>query len=139
MNQFTVNSIGKLDAAGRQKLSYLIARSTIAFVWMYHGVVPKLIFKHPDEAFPLISVGLSSSHAWTLVNIAAGSEIVMSVATIIFWKSKVPLLLTCCAMIAALLGVAFTAPQLLYAAFNPVTTSIMLFVLSVVALLTRQR
>jgi hypothetical protein len=112
-----------------------MARATVAFVWMYHGLVPKLIVQHRDEVLPLLNVGFGSD-AWMAVYAAGILEMLISLATIVFWKSKIPLFITVLAMPTAILGIAFTAPELLGAAFNTVTTSTMLFMLAVVALIT---
>ncbi|MDP7236482.1 MAG: hypothetical protein QGI34_07095 [Candidatus Latescibacteria bacterium] len=29
---------------------YALCRCMVAFVWIYHGLAPKLIFQHEDEA-----------------------------------------------------------------------------------------
>src|SRR5687768_3292951 len=36
-------------ASMRRSLVYLTARVALAFVWLYQGIVPKLVFQHPDE------------------------------------------------------------------------------------------
>jgi hypothetical protein len=45
----------------RFALVYLVARSTIAFIWLYHGLVPKLLYHDPIELDLLSRIGTPGS------------------------------------------------------------------------------
>lgn len=112
--------------------SYVVCRCTIAFVWFYHGLVPKLLLVHEDELAMTMATGLSQAGAEQLAFIGGMAEIGMSVVVLVFWHQRWPLLLTIAAMIGLLGFVILFQPALTGAAFNPVTTNIAVIALSVV-------
>ncbi|MFL1454278.1 DoxX-like family protein [Marinobacter sp. GN3S48] len=115
-------------------LSYAVCRCTIAFIWFYHGLVPKLLYLHEDELAMSMATGFSRAGAEQLAIIGGVLEIGMSVAVLLFWRQRWPLLLTAVAMFGLLVFVAMFQSVLLGAAFNPVTTNIAVMALSVVGL-----
>lgn len=115
-------------------LVYVVCRGTIAFVWFYHGLVPKLLYLHQDELAMNMAIGLSYAGAVQLATIGGALEIVMALAVLVFWRQRWPLLLTASAMVGLLAFVVLFQPELLGAAFNPVTTNIAVLALSIVGL-----
>lgn len=115
-------------------LSYAVCRCTIAFIWFYHGLVPKLLYVHEDELAMSMAYGHSRAGAEQLAIIGGALEVGMSVVVLLFWRQRWPLLLTAVAMFGLLAFVAMFHPVLLGAAFNPVTTNIAVMALSVVGL-----
>jgi DoxX-like family len=53
-----------------RSIIYGIARLMIVFVWIYHGLVPKLIFHHQDEIAMLVAAGIRQSNALAVVRFA---------------------------------------------------------------------
>ena len=115
---------------------HAFARLAIAFVWLYHGLVPKLIFHNYDELLPLLRLGYSMSDSTLLMKIAGLAEIAFAFVQIVFWTKRWPLVITAIGMIGAFIGVASTAPELLFKAFNTVTTNLMLFSLAAIGILS---
>ncbi|MCE2504086.1 MAG: DoxX-like family protein [Chlorobi bacterium] len=113
---------------------YTISRCTLAFVWLWHGLVPKLIVKHPDEVLPLLGMGVDKETADTIVMVSGVGEILFSLVLLLFWRARWPLWLTIVAMAGLLLGVFGTAPELTKGAFNPVTLNLLVIVTAVIAL-----
>jgi hypothetical protein len=123
------------EASRQSTLANAIARLTIAFVWIYHGLVPKLISRNPDELRMLHDAGMASSHLARTVPLLGFLEVCFGLMVAIFWRSRWPLWFTLAAMFLATLGVAATSPSFLTAAFNPVTLNLSVAALAVVALL----
>lgn len=115
--------------------SYALSRLTIAFVWFYHGLVPKLIHRNPDELKMLRDAGIASSELLRVLSLLGYMEICFALIFVIFWKSRWPLWFTITAMILATLGVAITSPSYLTGAFNPVTLNLAVAALAGVGLL----
>lgn len=115
-------------------VSYAVCRCAIAFVWLYHGLVPKLLHLHEDELAMSMALGLSRSGAERISVIGGIAEIGMSVMVLLFWRQRWPLVLTAAAMCGLLAFVFIFQPALLGAAFNPVTTNISVIALAVVGL-----
>jgi hypothetical protein len=95
---------------------HAIARTGIAFVWLWQGLVPKLLFKDADERALLAAAGLPESAA----AIIGGVEIVFAAAGVAFWTWRPYFLLTSLAMVFALGAVSLQSPAYLTKAFNPV-------------------
>ncbi len=117
----------------RENRVYTIARSAVAFVWIWHGLVPKLIANDPVEASPLLDLGFDRETAWGIVTASGIGEIIFGLLILILWRQKWPLLLTIVAMSGLLLGVFGTSPELLLGAFNPVTLNLSVIALAAIA------
>ncbi|MBK1887630.1 DoxX-like family protein [Marinobacter sp. DY40_1A1] len=115
-------------------LSYAVCRGTIAFIWFYQGLIPKLLYPHEDELAMSMAAGFSHSGAVQLAAIAGVLEIAMAVVILIFWRQRWPLLLTLAAMVGLLAFVMRVQPILLGGAFNPITTNAAVAALSIASL-----
>jgi hypothetical protein len=124
------------EVSMRQSIVHLLARLNVAFIWLWHGLVPKLIFMHPDEVSPLMAAEFSAESARLQVIAAGWVEIAIGLIVLLWWRARWPLWLTVVLMPIALVGVALTVPALLQAAFNPVTLNVSMFILATIALLT---
>lgn len=116
-------------------LTYTLCCLTVAFVWLYHGLIPKLVVHNADEIKMLIDAGIPDSYLFKTVSLLGLAEICLALTLLVFWKSRLPLWLTLYAMIAATVGVSISSPSYLLAAFNPLTLNLALAVLAVVGLL----
>lgn len=114
---------------------YLIARLALASGWLYQGVVPKLLLRHPEELAMIRSAGLSQSGTVTACLMIGVVEVVIGLLLVLAWQSRVLLWFTLAAMPLALLSVAIATPQVLGAPFNPVTLNLSFFSLALIALL----
>ncbi|WP_394170976.1 DoxX-like family protein [Saccharospirillum alexandrii] len=119
--------------------SYAVCRVTIAVVWLYQGLVPKLLYMHEDELAMSMAAGFSHSEAVNVATIGGVLEVGMAVMVLIFWRQRWPLYLTAIAMLGLLFFVILVQPTLLVAAFNPVTTNITVLALSIVGLQLHHR
>lgn len=122
-------------ASLRHSLIYGISRTIVAFVWIYHGLIPKLLFAHHDESAMMLAAGIAPEHVATALPILGFAEIIFGLALLAAWNARILFVLTILLMIAALLSVALQAPEYLVAAFNPVTLNTAMIALSVIGLL----
>lgn len=111
-----------------------LARITLASVWLWHGLIPKLMFPNVDELTMLKESGLSAQ--W-LPPIGAG-EIVMGLLVLCTWRRPKVLLGNAVLMALVTACVAFRSPEYLTAAFNPVTLNVSVLILCVVGWLASQ-
>jgi hypothetical protein len=118
-------------------LTYSLSRAMLAFVWLYHGLVPKLLFRNIDEAL-MVRDGVLGMSPHTAVTVAGWSEIAFAFVILFAWRSRWPLGLSILLMILATVGVGLTSPQYLTHAFNPVTLNLSVATLATVALLVRE-
>jgi uncharacterized membrane protein YphA (DoxX/SURF4 family) len=111
-----------------------ICRFTIAFVWLYQGLVPKLLGPHPDELAMNMTLGMNEASA-TLVAYAGGSlEILLGILVVIFYKKTWVFLLTAIAMLGLFVFTIMYAPLFVIAAFNSTTINLSIVALSAIAL-----
>lgn len=114
---------------------YTLSRSVLAFVWLWHGLVPKLLVRHPDEYVPLEGMA-SRATAETIVTLAGWGEIAFGLLILILWRARWPLQLSIVVMAGLLIGLFFTAPELALGAFNPVTLNVLVITVAAAALLS---
>ena len=103
---------------------HAIARCAVAFVWLWHGLVPKLLFRDADEYAQMRAGGIPELNLFPALTFAGLAEIILGIALLTFWSARWPLVLTIALMAIALVGIGLTSPSHLTAAFNPVTLNI---------------
>lgn len=108
---------------------HALARATVAFVWVWHGLVPKVIAQDAAERLMLQQAGLPPK----LMLPIGVAEIVFGLVVLLAWRSRWPLGASTAAMLLALVAVAWRSPQFLTGAFNPVTLNVCVIALSIVA------
>jgi len=101
----------------RFALLHALCRVGLAFVWMWHGLVPKLMFHDSDELRMLQQSGVSMHWLpWV-----GGAEILLGLLTLLLWRWRGMFALQSALMVVALVSVAMRSPEYLTHAFNPVT------------------
>ena len=114
---------------------YLLARGTIAFIWFYHGLVPKLLYHDAIELDLLSRIGTPDSRLHVAVTVAGLIEVIFSFLLVALWRRSWPLWVTLAFMLIGIPVVAITAPTYLSAAFNPLTLNLSLAALAAIALI----
>lgn len=116
-----------------QRVSRLV-RWSLATVWLYHGLVPKIILRHPDEQQLIRDAGLGEDLVIPMVLLGGVIELVLALIVLLVRDKLWPYYLTIFFMIAALLGAVVNSPQYLGAAFNPVTLNLCVIVLAIIGI-----
>ena len=112
----------------RMSAIHALCRVGLAGVWVWHGLVPKLLFHDADEQLMLAQAGIAIR--W-LPWIGA-AEIVFGLLVLGLWRWRGMFLLQVVIMLAALGAVAVQSPVYLSHAFNPVTLNLLVVILAVV-------
>lgn len=123
------------EATARHAVVYAVVRLGVALVWIYQGLVPKLLATHPDELWLLLQAGVDPAHVIAVLLVVGWVEIAFGVVMLWFWRAKWPLWLTILLMVGALVAVARTAPGYLVGAFNPVSLNLLMVALAGVGVL----
>ncbi len=105
---------------------HAIARTTIALIWIWHGLVPKLLFRQLDERLMLSQAGISLS----LLPWIGTAEIAFGFLILSTWRVRQVLMVNGLLMVLATVVVAIKSPQYVIAAFNPVTLNLAVAALS---------
>lgn len=122
------------ETSFRMALMHALARVSIAFVWVWQGLFPKLIFPNSDEKFMLSAAG-APLYLLPAIGVA---EIVFGIIGVALWRWRGFFIFNSVLMLAALLEVTFRSPSYLFAAFNPVTLNIGVIGLSLLGYLSQQ-
>jgi hypothetical protein len=122
--------------AARQAIIHTLATAAVSFVWLWHGLVPKLLGPHPQEVRMLLDAGVTDHWAHRIVTFAGWFEIILGL--LVLWQSRKrwPWLLTIGLMAFATAGVLICSPDMAKAAFNPVTLNTLLASMAGVGMLT---
>ena len=105
------------------------ARIAIAAIWLWHGLIPKLIYKNIDERSMLADANIPH----TFLPFIGGCEVLLGILFLFGWKLRPMFLLNIVLMLGATIAVAAKSPRFLSAAFNPVSLNAAVIALSVVA------
>lgn len=116
----------------RFSLLHAISRIGLAFVWIWHGLVPKLIYHDVDELHMLQQSGLQPQ--W--LSWVGSAEVLFGVLTLLLWRWRGIFGLHIALMILALTSVAWRSPEYVTHAFNPVTLNVCVALLATVGWLS---
>jgi hypothetical protein len=112
-------------------LGHSVARISVALVWIWHGLVPKILVPSADEYRMAEAAGMKAEWVpWVGV-----AEILLGLITLATWRWRDYFIWNMVAMFAALGVVAVTARPYLFGAFNPVTLNVMVVMLSLIGFL----
>jgi hypothetical protein len=120
-------------AALDRSLVHWIGRATLAFIWLYHGIVPKLIARAGE--IDLVSrTGVPASLAPALVIAAAIFEIALGLGILLVRDARPLLLLSAALAIGLAVVTSVRIPDLMTAPFQPITLGVAMAGLAALAL-----
>ena len=121
-----------------QTIAASIARIVLALIWIYQGLVPKLLFPDSGEEAILRGTGLFGGHEAVVLSILGLLEIGFGVA-LLRWADATRLLwLMIGGLLALLGGAALGQPSLLVAPFNPITLTLAMIGLAAIEVWLRR-
>jgi hypothetical protein len=110
------------------------ARAVLAFVFIYHGLVPKILWLSPTEAALATAHGL---YAPVISPLAGVGEILLGGVILLWRKSLIPVHAAMAALVVLLLDVMIMMPMLLTEAFNPVTLNLAVMFIGYIVVVTQ--
>ncbi len=113
-------------------LMHACTRACISFVWLWQGLIPKLVFPSGDERVMTGNTGMPIE----LVPVSGALEVILGMLTLALWRWRPFFVINALLMIGALASVALESPSYLLAAFNPVTLKVAMIVLSALGYLS---
>ncbi len=119
---------------------HAMARWTLAFIWMYQGLVPKLLFPDSGELAIVRGSGLLSSFPgaeMSAIRLIGVGEIVFGLLLLLLWRSRAVLMLNIGLLAALTLGALLSGAAVFIAPFNPVTLNAAMVALAAIGLLSR--
>jgi uncharacterized membrane protein YphA (DoxX/SURF4 family) len=124
------------ESQRRSALAHLVGRISLGFVWIYMGLVPKLLYHETGELAIMRRAALPFLSPETWVTIVGALEILFGLAILGFWRSRWPLLAQVVMLIPLTVGAFVSTPDLFIQPFNPVTLNVSIVGLAVMALLS---
>jgi hypothetical protein len=120
----------------RQAALHAVTRLTLAGIFLYEGLVPKLLGANGDEVAMLRNVGVPAGSVPPALVAFGLAEVALAAVLVLYWHRRLPALLCLAFAGAATLGVALTSPSYLGGAFNPLTLNAAVGALAAIDLLT---
>jgi hypothetical protein len=118
-----------------QNQTQQIVRSTLAFVWFYHGLVPKILLLHADEQQLMRDGAIPEELIPTLIYGFGALEVGLALFSLVFYRTVWPFYITIVMMIGAFGATVVNSPGYLGAAFNPVSLNVLMIALAVIGLM----
>jgi DoxX-like family len=116
----------------RMALMHACARGCVAFIWLWQGIIPKLMFPSTDEKAMISAAGLSAG----MLPAIGAAEALLGILALFLWRWRPFFVINAVLMLGALLSVALQSPSYLFAAFNPVTLNVAMIILSALGYLS---
>jgi uncharacterized membrane protein YphA (DoxX/SURF4 family) len=114
---------------------HAVARIAIATIWIWHGLIPKLVYRNVDEQTMLAQAGVPLAFLPWL----GGIEVLFGLLVLFAWRRRAVFIANIALMIAATIGVAVNSPIYLKAAFDPVTLNLAVIALSITGWIASRR
>ncbi|MCM3710205.1 DoxX-like family protein [Sporosarcina luteola] len=110
-----------------------------SFIWIYHGILPKIIGNHPEERRMLASALPLEESKLTAMMIGIGvAEVLLGILWLIYQKRKHLFALQLAVFPLLTVAALIAAPDAAMHPFNPVTFNLSLFVLSLIGYCTSE-
>jgi uncharacterized membrane protein YphA (DoxX/SURF4 family) len=123
------------EQALRQSLIHTISRVVLAAVFVYHGLIPKLLTRNADEIAMIRDAGLAAGAAGSVVTALGILELSFAAALLVAWHRRWPLVVCLAVMLLATAAVGMNSPRYFGAAFNPFTLNLAVACLATIDLL----
>jgi DoxX-like family len=110
-------------------LVHSVSRIALVFVFLWHGLVPKLILRHPEELRLIEASGFSQDSAQRLLTLSGWLEVGFALLLVLLWNARWLYLLTGALLVALLIPAIRADSSLISDPFTPITlTTFMLTV-----------
>ena len=119
-------------------MTYFITRISVAIIFLYHGLVPKLLYKNSQEI--LMNNTLMPFVAEAPALLFSGiAEVLYAIALVVFYRSRALMYPTMVFSVLVTIALIFSLPGLFQNAFNPFTINLSIFVLALINTLESKR
>lgn len=120
-------------------LTLSLCRFSLAFIWIYQGLVPKWFGPHEDELAMNMSLGFDAAQAVWVSYVGGTLEVLLGLAILVFHRNRWPYWASAVAISLLFVFTLIYIPQLLLAAFNPTTVNLAMAALSIIGLVELHR
>jgi len=121
--------------AMRQMMVHLVARITLAAIFIYQGLVPKLVARHTDEIAMLTDAGISPDVGQLALRALGALEMALAAVLLVAWCRRWPAWVCIASMAIATTIVGVYSPRFFAGAFNPFSLNLAVASLAAIDLL----
>jgi hypothetical protein len=111
-----------------------LANALIALTWLYHGIVPKLLYMETGELAMVAATGLFAGMEPAVVYAVGVLEVLFGLAFLFFGRYRILHYLNITGLVLLAIGALIARPAIYADPFNPATTSFGVIGLSLVVL-----
>lgn len=115
-----------------------LTRLTLVFIWIYHGLIPKLLFKNSQEVMMNDAFMPFVEENFALMS-SGIMECIYGLALLFLFKNKWLLLPAMIFSQIATISIVIKLPELLVNAFNPTTLNLAVLVLAWINWITMEK
>ncbi len=116
-----------------QQQTILIASITLSIVWIYQGLVPKILYTDYGEIAMLKHTKLFEGNEKNILNIIGWAEIVFGIV-ILFVRTKSIHIINIVALLLLLTGVFYSDMIMFTTQFNPFSLNVLMIGISVIVM-----
>lgn len=120
--------------ATNAQLSVLLVNLTLGIIWIYQGLIPKILFTDTGEIEILRQSGLFNGYEENILTIIGIAEIVFGIV-LIFIQRKILQYLNILGLLLLTFGAIFSDLMIFTLPFNPFSLNISMITLSIIAIL----
>jgi hypothetical protein len=120
------------EDARRFAIVQVLSRLTLAAIWFYQGLVPKLLVRESGELVIAAAV-VGQRLAAPLITASGVAEMVMAIALAVFGRSRALLYASSLIVAGLTLRAIVASPAIATSAFNAVTLTVSMIILGVIA------
>ena len=117
-----------------QRNILLTIRITLAVLWIYQGLIPKVLYKAQDEQYIWQQQGFDELISLILMQFSGYIEIIFGMLFLVFKQSKILHFLNILGMLGLSLLIAIIDMRYFQNAFNPFVMNVAMASLSIIAL-----
>ena len=122
-------------ASNTSQRTLQVCTFSTATIWLYQGIVPKLLGPHRDEIAMIAAAGVPSEHQATVAYLAGAAEVALGLCILLARRRAWPHVISAVSLVGLLAFVVLFTPAYLRGAFNAMATNIAVLALSVIAIL----
>jgi hypothetical protein len=118
--------------------SSAVVRGALALAWLWHGLVPKLLFPAPGERAMLANTGLFPGHEDLAMRVIGAAEVLFGLAFVLLPRVRALHLVNIVGLLALAVGALVAEPEAYLAPFGPASVTIAMVGLSLVGLVVER-
>lgn len=119
-------------------LACAASRIGLSAIWLWHGIVPKLVFPETGELDLVRGAHMFPGNEAAVVKTIGLLEVAFAIALLVFHRSKAILWLMIVALIGLLVAAAGSRPSILAGPFSPVSLTIAMITVAAMEILLRR-